>query len=471
MSRRTPAQPSRREALKALSALAGAGAIGGNLSGCEAEPTPNPDGTPKPGTIDTVVILMMENRSFDHYFGSYSLDEGRADVDGLQPGMGNPDADGVHIPVFPMTAQCLEDPPHGWSSSRRQFNEGSNDGFVVAHDDGRSATAREAVGYYRRADLPILYALADDNALCQRWFASVMSSTWPNRLYALTGTSEGMPNNAFERVPFTQRSIFHQLDEAGISWRIYVQEVPFAALLDGIGYQGADSRVGLITEYYAHAEQGMLPQVCFVDPGFTYNDDHPPHAISLGQILIGSVYQALADGPQWNRSLMIVDYDEHGGFFDHVPPPLAPDDHAAEGFDQLGFRIPALVLGPWVKPEVISTQYDHTSVLKQLQAMFGMEPLTTRNAAANDLRDCIDHDRLAANDPRPPTPLPTVVLDASVEHDACTIYARASGQPELELVAERGLMPARWDFRHERERSFRAVMAMARKQGLLRYRT
>jgi phospholipase C len=461
--------PSRRDALKVLSALVGTTAVSSALGGCEVEPGTDPTEQPTPGTIDTVIVLMMENRSFDHYFGSLSLDEGRTDVDGLQPGMSNPDLDGVPVAAFPMTVDCLEDPPHGWTSSRDQFNEGANDGFVRRHHDGRSEIARQAIGYYRRQDLPAFYALADNNALCQRWFSSVMGSTWPNRLYALCGTCDGIKSNDLTRVPFMMPSIFNQLDEAGVSWRIYVQEIPFAALLDGIGYQATDPRVFLIDDYYTHAAHGELPQVCFVDPGFTYNDDHPPHAIALGQVFVASVYKALADGPQWERSLMIVDYDEHGGFFDHVPPPLTADDLAAEGFDQLGFRIPALVLGPWVKSGVIDTQYDHTSVLKHLQNMYGLPPLTARNAAANDLSDCIDTERLASGVPRPPTELPTLELTREDVEAACILYAKTPGQPELEEAADRGLIPPRWDFRYRKEKSLQVVLATAERQGILRF--
>ena len=288
----------RRETLHAMGATAVAGLAGCTTSTDAPKVTPDPaDAAPTGPAIDTVVILMMENRSFDHYFGAHSIEEGRTDVDGLAPGMSNPDADGETIEVFRMHHDCLEDPPHGWTSSHDQFGDGANDGFVQAHQDGRSEVAQEVMGYYGRDELPIFYALADDNAVCQRWFASVMSSTWPNRIYGYCGTSDGMKTNDFGRVPFEMKSIFEQLDEAGVSWHVYVHEVPFVALLDGFGYQGSDERISLIDKFYEDAANGDLPEVVFVEPGYTFNDDHPPHSVTLGQVFVGSVYRALAESP------------------------------------------------------------------------------------------------------------------------------------------------------------------------------
>src|SRR5690606_19713819 len=145
------------------------------------------------------------------------------------------------------------------------------------------------------------------------------------------------------------------------------------------------------------------PQVVVVEPLYGRNSDHPPEHPAAGQIFLSSIYDALAKGPQWARSLMMVTYDEHGGFFDHVPPPKAPDERAAAGFDQLGFRVPSLVLGPWVKQGGVShTIYDHTSMLATIERHFGLEPLTVRDASANDLFDCLDLDRVRRGDPAAP---------------------------------------------------------------------
>jgi phospholipase C len=413
------------------------------------------------------VIVMMENRSFDHYFGSLSLIEGRADVDGLTASHAVPDADGVLIPPSLLTGDCVADPPHGWSSSHEQFNGGLNDGFVRVHAGGRGETANEAIAYYGRAELPVYYTLADDNALCQRWFASVMGPTWPNRFYALCGTSRGLDNNDFDAVPFPAKSIFRQLNEAGVTWRVYASDISFALLLQDSGAHLNDGHFAFIEDYFTDCANDTLPEVAFVEPSYLMNDDHPPHDRRLGQLFVGTVYQALADSPAWSSALMVVDYDEHGGFYDHVPPPTTADDHAREGFDQLGFRIPALVVGPYVKPGVVSTQFDHTSVLAQIQTRYGLERLTARNEAANDLTDCLDWDRLERGAPRPPTPLPALEIDPEVLGRGC-VALTGSGQPELERFYDEGHVPAHLDFRPRRDELIAKLLHRAEKMGLLR---
>jgi phospholipase C len=457
-------RPTRRQTLQGLSALAATSALG-----CKPESAADEVPVEPASRVKTWVIVMMENRSFDHYFGALSLDEGRTDVDGLTPAHTNPDADGNPVPAFPLDRDCLDDPPHGWSSSHDQHAEGANSGFVLAHHGGVGEVSREVMGYYGRTELPMFYALADQGALCQRWFASVMGPTWPNRFYSLCGTSLGGDNNNFSQVPFTAKSIFRQLDEAGITWRIYATDVPFAALLADVGTVRDDTRVVHIDQFYWDAEHGQLPTVCIVEPGYTFNDDHPPHAIALGQLFVGSVYKALADSPQWEGSAMIVDYDEHGGFYDHVPPPTTDDDYADLGFDQLGFRIPGLVVGPWAKTAVVDTVYDHTSVLSTLQDAFGLDRLSARNAAANPLWDCFDLDAMRAGAPRAPITLPTMEVDEEALIAACGLYA-APGQHELDHMADTGQIRPAWDFRGRLDETIARQLARAEKMGLLKVR-
>ncbi len=141
----------------------------------------------------------------------------------------------------------------------------------------------------------------------------------------------------------------------------------------------------------------------------------------------------------------MITYDEHGGFFDHVPPPTVPDDFAADGFDQLGFRVPSWLIGPYVKPGYVSSvQYDHTSLLAHIETMFGLEPLTARDAAANDFTDAIDLDRLAARDPLPPAPIPAVEVDESMLDNACFASLKPT---DIELLADTGFFPVKYDDR------------------------
>jgi phospholipase C len=163
------------------------------------------------------------------------------------------------------------------------------------------------------------------------------------------------------------------------------------------------------TDFLIEARAGTLPPVVYIDPAFGDNDDHPPTHPIRGQELIATVYNALAQSPQWKNCMLVITYDENGGFFDHVPPPKTVDERAAQGFDQLGFRVPTLVAGPYVKQgHVSSVVYEHCSALRELEVAFDLEPLNDRTRAASDLSDFIDAERLARGDWAPPIELPVV---------------------------------------------------------------
>lgn len=402
----------RRDALKALGALAGAAGTAKMLSACGS------DGPP-PG-IDTIVYLMMENRSYDHYLGARSMLDGKPG-DGLVSTMSNPDLDGNDIIIMPTPdgALCALDPPHGWDASRAQMAGGANSGFVTEHQ-ARHPGAVEPMGYMLRQNLPVTWALADAYTTADRWFCSVLGPTLPNRMYWHAGTSNGAKTNdevlggAFNGIP----SIHHRLDEAGIDWAYYYGDVPVLAVLKDLEIEGRLRR--FMYDFIDDAAAGKLPPVVYIDPGFGSNDDHPPHHPLLGQQLIAATYNALATSPHWERCLLVVTYDENGGYFDHVAPPTAPDELAADGFDQLGFRVPPLIIGPYTKQGYVSSvQYDHTSALKHLENHFGLAPLTMRSTAATDLADCIDAERLAAGEPSAPITLPAVEINESELPENC----------------------------------------------------
>ncbi len=425
----------RRTLLKTLAA----GAAAPMLPGCDPQ-TGEPPGEVTAELIreriDTVVYLMMENRSFDHYLGALTLEEGRDDVDGLDASMSNPNLAGEDVFVHPADGHCIADPPHSWNSSREQFNDGANDGFVRKHEGNHPSEGHRVMGWFGRADLPATYAMADAGVVCDRWFCSLMAQTWPNRFYYLAAQNGGGMSNQPPDEDFPH--IFESLGAAGVPWACYFGNLPFSFLLRDLTLANDEYRP--LEDFFADAEAGLLPPVTYVDPIFGRNDDHPPAHPLAGQILIASVYEALARGPHWDRCLLVVTYDEHGGFFDHVPPPLAADDRPETGHDQLGFRVPTVVAGPWVKQGgVDSTEFDHTSCLKFLQTLHGMEPLTARDGAANDLTGLLDADRLLANDPAPPAVMPEIVADEEVIYaDECVTGFREeqgyvpSGQPELE---------------------------------------
>jgi phospholipase C len=402
------------------------------MAGCKTDD--GDSGAPEVGAIEHVVIVMMENRSFDHVFGGLTLEEDHPDVDGPSFDMTNPDHAGVEHPVQWLEKSCQQsDPPHSWNSSRTQMDGGTNRGFLRAMEQrfGDGVDPWLTMGVQNRAMQPVSYALADHYVLCDRWFASLLTSTWPNRLYLHGAQSQGEKGNDLpDGEPFSMPTIWDSLNEAGVDWGYYYGSLPMLALF-GSRYPG---KAEPYTTFFEKAEAGTLPTVCMVDPATIYNDDHPPAHPMMGQVFLATVHNALAASPAWNKTLLIITYDEGGGFHDHVAPPTAPDDRADEGFDQLGFRVPGLICGPWVRGgEVSHTQYDHSSVLAHLETMFGMPALTARDAAANDFMEMLDTDRMAANTPLAPAELPVLNLDDDVIASECEgKMATTTGWPELE---------------------------------------
>jgi phospholipase C len=400
----------RREALQTLGALAAAPLV----PGCS--------GSGGPGKISTQVFLMMENRSYDHYLGSRKLLEGKPG-DGLTAGMSSLDKDGKPVPIWAATTDgmCFLDPPHDWVRSRMQLDGGKNDGFARAfQDDHPGSDGTTPMAYLKRADVPVLSALADAYTSCDRWFASILTQTLPNRMYWHAATCNGAKSNsdvtrgAFKGV----RSLYHNLHDAGVDWAYYYGDAPILAFIEGLDTTG--HLRPFMPDFMNDAAAGKLPPVVYIDPAFGANDDHPPHHPLLGQQLIAAVYTALATSPQWKECQLVIAYDEHGGFFDHVPPGKAPDERAADDFGQLGMRVPALVIGPYAKQaHVSSVVRDHTSALKHLENHFNLPALTMRDAAATDLSECIDMERLDDGKPSSPIQLPAVEIDESQLPDSC----------------------------------------------------
>ncbi len=355
--------------------------------------------------VEHIIVLCMENRSFDHYLGSLKFLEGRPDLDGLNGDETNLDQQGNVIPVYHLTNYTPEDPPHEWDEVHAQWNGGANDGFVIEHQIKHGdAIKQEVMGYHVRDDLPVTYALADEYAVCDRWFCSLLGPTWPNRYYLHCGTSDGKINNT---PPFIgPTSIQDACDDGGISNNNYYVDVPWKwGAFPLLGFAGTDS----MDEFFNRIDEGTLEQVVILDPGFTSNDDHPDHDIQLGQALISTIYQALAQSQYWDKLLFIITYDEHGGFYDHVAPPTTPD---AEGpdYQQQGFRVPSLVIGPHVRKGcTIHTVFDHASFPATVCRKFGLSELNERTAGVNDLGACIDPTKI--DQPQPPAPLPKIVIN------------------------------------------------------------
>lgn len=363
----------------------------------ETLPAGMPHGASLP--IEHIIVLMQENRSFDSYFGRLPA-AGKADVDGLSATATNPDANGAAVSVFHQTRYCTEDTNHSWTGSHLEFDGGKNDGFVLQNnpDGGR------ALGYYDESDLPLYYTLAKTFAIGDRYFSSLLGPTFPNRFYLMAGTSFGHIRNDMRTAGFAQPSIFGLLDAYGVSWKVYNSDFPFAALL-----QVNRRNLVRLSDFYTDAAAATLPQVAFVDPAIgllgTETDEHPPANIQQGEQFASQVIQAVLDSPVWPTTAFFLLYDEHGGFYDHVPPPPAcvPDaiapllDPADEGsnftaqFDRYGFRVPVVVISPYAKPGFVShTVYDHTSVLRFIETRFDLPALTDRDANAVPMLDLFD---------------------------------------------------------------------------------
>jgi phospholipase C len=355
--------------------------------------------------IDHVIVVMLENRSFDHMLGYLSLNGGRPDIDGLRPGFSN-EYQGRTYPVHHLDTTAVGvDPDHSASAVDAQVAGGSMGGFaesLMTTRAGREVQGGDlapVMGYYDGADVPVYDHLAEEFAVCDRWFSSVPGATWPNRLYALCGRAAGSRDDLPPHVPplYRQPSFVRHLDAHGVSWRWYSFDPATLRLADARYVLGHHqqfayfSTTGLpwrtvlnvsvsanVACFLEDAARGTLPSLSWIDPAFTsfnplgfpVNDDHPAADIKDGQDLVLAVYDALAASPQWDSSLLVIVYDEHGGFFDHVPPPEAPDDDPLT-FGRYGVRVPAIIVSPWVEPRsVSSTLFDHTSIIKTILLRF-----------------------------------------------------------------------------------------------------
>ncbi len=385
--------------------------------------------------IEHIVVLMMENRSFDHYLGALTSDAaypGRQGVEGLSGHESNPAPDGRPVTVFKLENFTPEDPPHDWNSAHLQHNGGHNDGFVRCH---AGSSEREVMGFHDRSQLPLYYWLADNFTVCDHWFSSVMGPTWPNRFYLHATTSKGKKDN--KPLWIAPRTIWKELAARGLTAKNYAAG-PVSWFVGAFpGELVGSNPSASIDSFFEDAKEGKLPHFSLIDPDFFSADDHPSHDIQRGQAFVASIYKALAASPNWSSTLFIVTYDENGGFFDHVPPPQT-DDETAE-FRQLGFRVPAFVIGPTVKAGFVNRRtLEHSSVAATLRSRFGIRDLSRRMAATHDVTDAIDPAKVGAPAPPPPgMPPVAMTLDDVLYRDVGT-----NSQPGLdEAVATRAVNP------------------------------
>lgn len=391
-----------------------------------------PDGDP----IKHVVLLMLENRSFDHMLGCLQAE--LPGLDGVISPSGprvNEDANGN---AFEQAAgagrEIKPDPMHETPNVLAQLAN-DNRGFVRDYKDHYGADVsgdhcQQIMAFHDRDTLPAAHQLARHFTVCDQWFCPVPGPTWTNRLFALSGTSLGrvhMPKGLFDLNlhRYQQDTIFDRLRAKKRRYRIYVGDFPLALLFEHERRFAAGRHYADIGRFDRDAENAAtFPEFAFIEPRYLWpgvDDDHPPHDVLKGQRLIADVYNALRRNEAlWQSTLLIVTYDEHGGFYDHVVPPAAvpPDTHVQEyTFDRYGVRVPALLISPWVDPVVCKTRFDHTSVLRYLIDKWGLDRLTARSDTANSIADAIRTGRPARDD-TPPSVMPRPLAAARAPRPA-----------------------------------------------------
>jgi phospholipase C len=424
---------SRRDLLK-TSALAGAAGLAGSLiPGCGSKGgatigIPGTSSCGKLTDIDHVVIMILENRSFDHYFGTYKGVRGFNDQSAAynQPYPNNTSSApaGVllpfHLDTTTTNAACTHDITHDWVPQHQSWDGGKMDGFVTSRLAINANDAVLSMGYYTRADLPFYYALADAFTLCDSYFCSVIGPTDPNRLYTMAASLDPDGKNGGPIVQtlvatrasmigkLTYTTMPEQLQARGISWKVY--NAPDQNVLNGVYsdnvlpyFKNFQDPAGVLfknafgpqfpTDFVADATTGNLPQVSWVVPS-VIDSDHPPSPALFGEATVSAVVSALTANPAaWARTALFITYDENGGFFDHVPPPIAPPGTPGEyltaapvpdpslggtplvtGPIGMGFRVPMIIVSPFTRGGLVSSDvFDHTSLLRFLETRFGAE--------------------------------------------------------------------------------------------------
>jgi phospholipase C len=359
--------------------------------------------------VKHIVVLMMENRSFDHFLGWLP------NANGKQAGLQYVDVNGVSHATHDLAPDWVgctyNDPDHSYDGGRIEVDNGLMDGFM------KTSTADVyAIGYYDEADNHFLPRFARNFTTCDMYFPSLLGPTFPNRIFQLCGQTDRLDDSISL---CSYPTIFDHCTSAGVSSKYYYGNVPFLTLfpIDAILYANSFS------DFLSDCANGTLPSVSFVDPSFTLvlntaNDNHPHSDIRNGDALMAQVYNAVVTSPAWENTVLVLNHDEWGGFFDHVPPPraLAPNDtdtDLVDGKALLGCRAPCIVASPWTvgtpsNPTVNHTVYDHTSVLKMIESVFNVQPLAARETSSDvgNLLSTIDFHRQPKSAPALPMPQP-----------------------------------------------------------------
>jgi phospholipase C len=391
--------------------------------------------------VKHVIVLMLENRSFDHILGGLKID----DLNGIvKTGpQSNVDLDGNSYAQQPGALRVLRyDPKHELQHVIYQLSN-NNAGFVedfhIAYPLSTVADRAEIMKYHADGTLPALHALAKNFAVCDNWYSSLPGPTWPNRFFVHSGTSLGrasMPEGILDANEhwYNQTTIFDRLNQKKHTWKIYYGDVPQSLMLaHQLEPENLRGYFKLSQFFSDVTDEISFPEYSFIEPSYYEpgaSDYHPPHDILAGERLVSNIYHAIRGNPAlWKSSLLVVLFDEHGGFYDHVSPPTAkaPDSNVDEyHFDRLGVRVPAILVSPFVKSGVIHTQFEHASLLKYLTLKWDLGPLGGRVFAAESFVDNI----LSSEEPDRLPEIPEIIPPNGLEPAS---YGRIGNRPQPSL--------------------------------------
>lgn len=338
--------------------------------------------------IRHVIVLMQENRSFDHLFGKLH-DRGQPDTEGIPASYANPDLGGVSVAPFHATTTCISpDPGHQFASMTAGVNHGAMDGFVANAARTTDTDGHFVMAMYDQPDLPFYYFLANTFALADRHFAPVQSGTFANRNFMLFGFNAGAVDTGIVYPPPNTPSLLHLLMNSGWTWGAYSDGSP---LEGSLGWTSHEPGVHTMNDLFDALDQGTLPNVAFVDAVEGVTDDHPTADLQKGEAWVKTIYDHAVLSPQWRSLAIVFTYDEAGGFPDHVPPPSGCVAVPGSPFSERGPRVPLVMISPWAKRGYVShVVTDHTAITRFIASLFDLPALTARDANSSALFDLLD---------------------------------------------------------------------------------
>jgi phospholipase C len=434
--------------------------------------------------VKHVVALVLENRSFDHLVGymrgpGYEIDG----VMGEEFNLVNPaDPDSAKVMISddaPFVPDLNPSPGHDVRDVAVQIygtsklnGEPNNSGFVYDYGTITGVGQRragEVMRCFRPQNLPVITRLAKSFAICDKWHSSLPGPTWPNRLFLHCATSGGYTDNNPHQ--FTMRTIFENLTDLDKTWRLYFHDMPQSLMLSNLRNTRYDRFFEHFDAFARDCASGNLPNYSFIEPRYftvgasRANDQHPDHGVLPGEQLIADVYNALRSSPKWGETLLLILWDEHGGFYDHVAPPTTvnPDGKDSPEFDftLLGIRVPAVVVSPWIAAGTIEhTLYDHSSLPATLKSLFGLRAfLTKRDAQANTFEQLCTLDSARSDCPQDLQPI-TASLAQAYDSAISVVESQVAAPSDLqrslvELANE--LNPSEAKPQHEITTEFQAA--------------